>query len=198
MKMVRIIGIAGGTGSGKSTLAYGLQDMFPEFIQVVHFDDYQKKQELLPKLQGISNWDHPNSINMDQLLEDIQKLKNWEEVVVMTKSEKHNPEYNKKGRIPYTLKPRNFLIVEGYMALTDERLRNMYDMKFFLDLEFHEMLNRRTKFINPEYTEKILLPMHKEFVEPTKKYADIILDVKKLSKEETLRIVSKAIDVLLK
>ena len=152
--MSYLIGIAGGSGSGKSTLAYGLRDKFPDLIEVVHFDDYQKMKEQIPVHHGMRNWDHPEAIDFAGLLRDLESLKSGQDVEVMTKSAKHNPDYEKSGRIPHTMKAKKIVIIEGYMALTDERIRKLYDFSIFLDLHAGERMKRRTKFINPKYTEK--------------------------------------------
>src|SRR3989338_5505981 len=177
--MAYLIGIAGGSGSGKSTLAYGLQDRFPDFIEVVHFDDYQKLIEQVPVHHGMKNWDHQDAIDFDSLLRDLKLLKNGKDVEIMTKSAKYNPEYEKIGRIPHIVKAKEIIIVEGYMVLTDRRIRDLFDYTIFLHLHSDKRMKRRTKFINPEYTEKILLPMHEEYVESTKKFADVVIDIEK-------------------
>jgi len=187
--MVYLIGIAGGSGSGKSTLAYGLQDQFPDLIEVVHFDDYHKMKEHVPVHHGMRNWDHPEAIEFEGLLKDLNLLKSGQDVKVMTKSVKHNPDYGKRGRIPYIMKAKKIVIVEGYMALTNERIRKLYDFTVFLDLHADERMKRRTKFINPEYTEQILLPMHKENVEPTKEVADMLIDIEKNNDKEVQELV---------
>lgn len=187
--MTYLIGIAGGSGSGKSTLAYGLQANFPDLIEVVHFDDYQKMEEHVPVHHGMKNWDHPEAIDFEGLLRDLRLLKNGQDVKVMTKSAKHNPEYEKSGRIPHVMKAKKIVIVEGYMALTDERIRKLYDFTVFLDLHADERMKRRTKFINPEYTEKILLPMHKEYVESAKQFANIVINIEKHNNKEVQELV---------
>lgn len=184
VNMMYLIGIAGGSGSGKSTLAYGLQDRFPDLIEVVHFDDYQKKREQVPVHHGMRNWDHPEAIDFDGLLRDLKLLKSGKDVKVMTKGEKHNPKYEKRGRIPHVMKAKKIIIVEGYMSLTDKRIRDLCDFTVFLDLHADERMQRRTKFINLEYTKKILLPMHEEHVEPAREHADLVINVEKYGCEE--------------
>ena len=92
-----LIGIAGGSGCGKSTLSYGLKNKYPDLIEVVHFDDYQKEEMNIPFLEGMRNWDHPDAINFKQLYSDLIQLKNNNEIAVMTKSSILNPTYEKKG-----------------------------------------------------------------------------------------------------
>ncbi len=189
-KMVHyIIGIAGGSGCGKSTLAYGLQDKYPELVEVVHFDDYQKSGKDVPLDHGMCNWDHPAAINFDDLVRDIKMFKDGKNVKILTKSFRYNPAYEQKGRIPHIMKSKKIIIIEGYMALLDKRVRELLDYAVFLDLSFETMMKRRTKFINPEYTEKILLPMHTQHIEPTKEFANLKINVEKANKEEVLQQV---------
>ena len=135
------------------------------------------------------NWDHPEAIYFAGLLRDLELLKSGQNVKIMTKSAKHNPCYEKSGRIPHIMKAKKIVIIEGYMALTDERIRKLYDFSVFLDLHADERMKRRTKFINPEYTEKILLPMHKEYVESTKEFADMVIDIEKHNDKEVRELV---------
>ncbi|MBS3128184.1 hypothetical protein J4410_03490 [Candidatus Woesearchaeota archaeon] len=191
-----LIGISGGSGSGKSTLAYGLQERFPDLIEVVHFDDYQKMKEQVPVRHGISNWDHPEAIDFEGLLRDLKLLKSGKDVNVMTKSAKHNPEYKKIGRVPYIMKAKKIIIIEGYMSITDKRIRELCNFTVFLDLDTNERMKRRTKFINIGYREKILLPMHKEHVEPTKGFANMIIDVEKYNDKEIQELVINQLKIL--
>lgn len=190
--MNTLIGIAGGSGSGKSTLAYGIQEMYPDLVEVVHFDDYQKKEVDVPVQFGMKNWDHPDAIEFDTLFSDLQALQRGEDVTIMTKSRKHNPEYEKTGRIVYTMQAKPVILVEGYMALTDERIRNLYHASFFLELSDEERAKRRDKVVNAEfkaYRDKILIPMHNTYVEPTKAYADVVVDVASHTAEQVKDIV---------
>lgn len=178
-----IIAIAGGSGTGKSTLAYAIQDQNPEKVEVLHFDDYQRRRKDLPKLEGFDNWESPASINLDQLVFDLEELKKGNPVKVMTKSERVNPDYDNNGRLEHFLQPKELLIVEGYLSLWDERVRDMLSYSVYLDLPFKEMMKRRTKFIDPKYVEKVLKPMHEKYVESTKWFANIRLPTDVVSKE---------------
>src|SRR3989344_201789 len=112
------VGIAGGSGSGKSTLAYNLQSRYPPRIGVLELDDFQKTNELLSLLEGMPNRDHPSSVDFDSLISSINLLKNGEPVSLMTKSLRLNPGYAKGGwRIPYTVMPKEIMLIEGYCAL---------------------------------------------------------------------------------
>ncbi len=192
--MIKIIAIAGGSGSGKSTLAYGLQELFPTLIEVVHFDDYQKNKDQVSEFEGMKNWDHPDAIDFEKLVLDLSSLKAGKDVTVMTKSAKYNPDYEQKGRIAHIIRSKPIIIVEGYMALTNPQARHLYDYMIFLDLAFESRMKRRTKFINPQYTQKILLPMHQQYVEPTKKLANLVLNVENYTQKELRAIVIKKLE----
>ena len=187
--MVFLIAIAGGSGSGKSTLAYGLKDKYPDLIEVVHFDDYQKPRGEAPVYYGLDNWEHPEAIDFLKLLRDLNSLKEGKEVTIMTKSERYNPKYREVGRISLVLKPREIIILEGYMSLVNEKIRAMLDYSIFLDLHEDERLKRRTKLNKPGYIQKILVPKHKEHVEPTKKFAVFVIDVTQHSISEARSLV---------
>ena len=190
-----LIGIAGGSGCGKSTLSYGLRDKYPDLIEVVHFDDYQKEEINIPFFEGIRNWDHPDAINFEQLYSDLIQLKNNNEVEIMTKSSILNPMYEEKGRIKHILKPKKIIIVEGYMSFCNKEIRDLFDFKIFLDIPISESMKRRDKIIyndendESEYNNKVLIPMHTKYVKPTKKTADLSVDVVKNNKDEVYKIV---------
>ncbi|MBW2991126.1 dephospho-CoA kinase [Candidatus Woesearchaeota archaeon] len=187
-----IIAIAGGSGCGKSTLAYSLKDRFPDLIEVVHFDDYHKKKEDLPLLNGMRNWDHPDAINFSQLYDDLKKLISGKDVEIMTKSSILNPEYEEKGRIHHLMQSKKIIIIEGYMVLLEEKIRKLCNLKIYLDIPLKLGLSRRDKvtyYDEDEYNKIILSPMQKKYVEPTKEFADIVIDVEKNSKEDVQKIV---------
>lgn len=187
-----LIGIAGGSGCGKSTLSYRLRDKYPDLIEVVHFDDYQKEEMDVPFFEGMRNWDHPDAINFEQLYSDLIQLKNSKEIEVMTKSSILNSTYEEKGRIKHILKPRKIIIVEGYMSLHNKKIRELFDFKIFLDIPISESIERRDKITyndESEYNNKILIPMHIKYIEPAKKIADLSIDVLKNNKDEVYKIV---------
>jgi len=187
-----IIGIAGGSGCGKSTLAYGLKDRFPGLIEVMHFDDYQKEERDVPMYEGMRNWDHPDAIDFDALYSDLKKIISGEQVEVMTKSSILNPTYEEKGRIKHTLAPQNVIILEGYMALLNERIRDLLDLKIYLDLPMKEGMRRRTKITHNDedvYNQKILAPMHKRYVGPTQQFADMVIDTTEYDASQVQEVV---------
>ena len=179
---IKMIGIAGGSGSGKSTAAISLCRKHPDSYAVVHLDDYFKKKEDAVMAGDVVNWDHPDSLLLDDLYADLAALKEGRPVTVMTKSELYHPEYDYglKNRKEYTIEPKPVIIVEGYLVLHDARIRGSLDLKVYLDMSIEESVYRRSanKFpVDAGYLEKILLPMHERFVEPTKACADLVIDV---------------------
>lgn len=189
-----LIGIAGGSGCGKSTLSYRLKNKYPNLIEIVHFDDYQKEENEVPFFKGIRNWDHPDAINFKSLHFDLIKLIDNNEIEVMTKSSVLNPTYEEKGRIRHTLKPKKIIIVEGYMTLYDQQIRDLFNLKIYLDIPITESMKRRNKITyndESEYNTKILIPMHRRYVEPTKKLTDISIDAVKNNKDDIFNIIHK-------
>lgn len=184
--MVYLICVAGSTGSGKSTLVYGLQEHFPELMEVIYFTDYQKPIEQVPVYQGMKNWDCPEAIDFDKLFSDLTNLREGRDVKIMTKNEKYNPSYSENwNRTPHTIKAKKIIFIEGYMTLANEKVRGLYDLSIFLDLSTEErMKRRRTKKQNQEYIEKILIPMQEKYVESTKEFADLIIDTQNMGIKE--------------
>lgn len=186
---MKIIGIAGGSGSGKSTFAVDFCKKYSDKSIIIHLDDYFKHTEEVSLLEGFRNWDHPEALGFDRLYKDLVSLKNGESVKILTKSELYNPHYDHtlKNKLEVILGPKEILLVEGYLAFYDKRIRDLMDYKIYLDIPIEESTKRRSvnKFVlDNEYFEKVLVPMYKEFVVPTKDFADYVLDVSKLNKEE--------------
>ena len=194
-----LIAFAGGSGCGKSTLAYRLKDRYPNLIEIVHFDDYQKEEVDVPFFKGMRNWDHPDAINFEQLHSDLIQLKSSKTVEVMTKSNVLNPAYEENGRIKHILRPKKIIIIEGYMTLHDKKIRDLFDLKIYLDIPIDESMKRRNKITyNDEsaYNNTILIPMHSKYVAPTKALADFSIDVVKNNKDEVFNIVNDKLSEL--
>lgn len=147
------IGIAGGSGTGKTKLARELKKYFGEKAKILHIDKYQRFGDKLPRLCGMENWDCPQAIKWDKLYKDLISLK----------------------------KEKGIIIVEGYLLFYRSSIRRLLDFLVFLTASDKTRIKRRTKFKNSEYVRKVLLPMHKKYIEPTRKLADLILNTEKYS-----------------
>lgn len=178
-----IIGIAGGTGSGKTTVVKRIIELLPPGeVVVIPQDSYYRDNSHLPieERQEI-NFDHPASIEFELLVEHVKLLKTGMPV--------EQPIYSyltctrAKETIPIT--PRHVVIIEGILVLTHPELRDLMDIKVFVDADADDRLSRviardiveRGRSVNKvlERYEKTVKPMHLQFIEPTKRYADIIV-----------------------
>lgn len=178
-----IIGIAGGTGSGKSTVVKKIVENFnKDEVVVLPQDSYYKDSSHVPvnERQNI-NFDHPDAFEWSLLAEHIGKLKNGQSI------EQPIYSYLTCTRQEQTIhtRPGEVVIVEGIMALADERLRSMMDLKVFVDADADERLirvigrdmaerGRTAEDVMKRYV-NVLKPMHQQFIEPCKRYADLIV-----------------------
>ncbi len=192
------IGIAGGTGAGKSTLCTALVDKYPDKIGLIQLDDYFKPSAQVPKLEGHTNWDHPDALFIDKLASDLAELSQGKSAVINTKDERLNPDYKKTDkRIPIEFQPKPIMLIEGYLVLFSEQVRKFLTTSIWLDVDNKTRWERRVHFKYPEYEEKVLLPMHRKFAEPTKRYAAHIIDVSNLSKKQVLEKADEIISEFL-
>ena len=178
-----IIGIAGGTGCGKTTVVNQILNELPEGeVGVISQDSYYKDTSHLSYDERINiNFDHPRSIDFDLLATHLKELKNNIPI--------HQPVYSfvKHNRTGDTIltHSRKVMIVEGILILTNPELREMFDIKIFVHADSDERLIRRLKRDISERGRDIdevltryqntLKPMHNQFIEPMKEYADIII-----------------------
>jgi uridine kinase len=178
-----IIGIAGGTGCGKTTVVDQILNELPEGeVGVISQDAYYKDTSHLSYDERIKiNFDHPRSIDFELLETHLKQLKNGKAI--------DQPVYSfvKHNRTGDTIKthPRKVMIVEGILILTNQELRDMFDIKIFVHADSDERLIRRLKRdicergrdldeVLTRY-QNTLKPMHQQFIEPMKEYADIII-----------------------
>lgn len=178
-----IIGIAGGTGCGKTTVVDQILNELPEGeVGVISQDSYYKDTSHLSYDERIKiNFDHPRSIDFELLEGHLKELKNGNAI--------DQPVYSfvKHNRTGDTIKthPRKVMIVEGILILTNQELRDMFDIKIFVHADSDERLIRRLKRdicergrdldeVLSRY-QNTLKPMHQQFIEPMKEYADIII-----------------------
>ena len=178
-----IVGIAGGTGSGKTTVVRKIIDQLPDGeVVLIPQDAYYKDNSQVPveERQAI-NFDHPRSLEFGLLVDHLKQLKKGNTIrqpiysyLTCTRSEKTIP-----------VEPRHVVIVEGILILTNAPLRNMMDIKVFVDADADDRLSRvinrdmmeRGRSVEQvlDRYEKTVKPMHLQFIEPSKKYADIIV-----------------------
>ncbi len=178
-----VIGVSGGTGSGKSTVAQAIFESLPaENILILEQDAYYKDQSELTYEERVkTNYDHPLAFDTDLLIEHILMLKDGQAIEKpIYNFAKHNRETEK-----ILMQPREIIIIEGIMILEDERLRQLMDIKIFVDTDADVRIIRRiTRDINErgrtldsviEQYITTVKPAHEQFIEPYKKYADIII-----------------------
>ena len=178
-----VIAIAGGSGSGKTTVAQEiLQRVGPDRIAFLQHDSYYKDLSGLPPTQRAAvNFDHPNSLETELLTEHIAALRDGKPVEVPI----YDFSTHSRTEKTYTVQPRSVILVEGILIFTEASLRDMFDVKIFVDtdsdLRFIRRLERdiaergrTTESVVRQY-QLTVRPMHLEFVEPSKRYADIII-----------------------
>lgn len=178
-----VIGIAGGSGSGKTTVAQEiLQRVGPARIAFLQHDSYYKDLSGLPPVQRIQvNFDHPNSLETELLIQHIASLRDGKPVEVPI----YDFATHSRTSQTYTVQPRMVILVEGILIFTESALRDMFDVKIFVDtdsdLRFIRRLERdltergrTTESVIKQY-QSTVRPMHMEFVEPSKRYADVII-----------------------
>lgn len=178
-----IIGIAGGTGSGKTTVVRNIiENLSHDEVSVIPQDSYYHDSSHVPwEERKLINFDHPNSIEWSLLTEHIKALKAGQTI--------HQPKYSyitcTRQEETVLVKPCKVIIVEGILVLTQPELRAQMDLKIYVDADPDDRLIRvvrrdvlergRTPEMVLERYESVLKPMHLEFIEPTKRYADIIV-----------------------
>ena len=180
---VTIIGVAGGTGSGKSTLVKRLQEAFrgEDVATLCHDYYYKAHPELTYEERTKLNYDHPDAFDTDMLVEHIRSLKSNQSIERPVYSfVEHN---RTEERVP--VKPSKVIIIDGILIFENKELRELMDIKVFVDTDADIRLARRIlrdvcergrtmQSVIDQYTTTVK-PMHEEFVEPSKKYADVII-----------------------
>lgn len=182
MKTV-FVGVAGGTGSGKTTISRRILEAFqPVECVLLEQDSYYKDlKNLSVEERAMTNFDHPDSIDFNLLISHLNDLKNDKEIktpiydfTIHTRKEEYK-----------TIKPAKIVILEGILIFTLKKLRDLFDMKIFIDTDSDERLLRRIErdmkergrsfdSVKEQYLSTVK-PMYLEFVDPSKRYADIII-----------------------
>ena len=178
-----IIGIAGGTGSGKTTVVKKIVEALPPHcVAVVPMDSYYNDtSDMTEEERKQINFDHPDAFDWKLLHKQIAQLRRGEAIEQPTYS------YIISNRLKETVhvEPKPVIIIAGIMTLVDRKLRSLMDLKIFVDTDSDERLirnilrdvverGRTVDMVLNRYME-VLKPMHEQFIEPTKKYADIII-----------------------
>ena len=177
-----IIGIAGGTGSGKTTLTRHLKEHFGGDVTVVGHDSYYKRQEgTTYEERVLQNYDHPSAFDTDLLIQHLRELKAGRSIQCPVYS---YVDYNRTDQT-VEISPTKVLIVEGVLIFQDPVLREMFDIKIFVETDADERILRRAlrdveergrtlRSVVNQYLATVK-PMHEQYVEPSRKYADIIV-----------------------
>ena len=178
-----IIGIAGGTGSGKSTFTNRLRDRFGDNITVIYHDNYYKRHDDIPfEERKKLNYDHPDALETDLLIEHIKRLRNGESIECPVYDYTVHNRSDKTVRID----PRKIILIEGILLLADPRLRSLLYIKIYVEADADERILRRILRDVKERGRDIdniveqylttVKPMHYLYVEPTRATADIVIN----------------------
>lgn len=183
MDKVTIIGVAGGTGSGKTTFAKKLLEMLDEKDATIISHDYYYKNhpDLSFEERTLLNYDHPNAFDTDVLISHLKSLKNGESVYIP----RYNFERHEREPEAVLQAPKKIIIVEGILIFENKELRELMDIKFFVDapsdIRFIRRLLRDVKKRGRDLDSVVnqylstVKPMHDAFIEPSKKFADMAL-----------------------
>lgn len=182
MDQICVVGIAGGSASGKTTIVNKIKEYFGEDIAVISHDSYYKAHDELPYEERCRlNYDHPEAFDTGRMVEDVKKLKEGFGVDVPV----YDFSIHNRVNMTLRLEPKSVVIVEGILILESRELRELMDIRVFVDTDADERLMRRLKRDMVERARSVesvlnqyaqtVKPMHEQFVEPSKKYADIII-----------------------
>lgn len=183
MEKVIVIGIAGGTGSGKSTLIQRIKEEFADKITMLSHDFYYKAHDEMTYEERCQlNYDHPDAIETALMIQHVKDLKEWKKI--------DRPVYdftvhNRKADETVTVMPSKVVIVEGILIFENKELLDLFDIKVYVDTDADVRILRRIlrdvqergrtlDSVVSQYLTTVK-PMHEQFVEPSKKYADIII-----------------------
>lgn len=177
-----VIGIAGGTGSGKTTLTVRLKEKFGEDVSVLYHDNYYKSHSDMPfEERKKLNYDHPDAFDTQRMVEDLKALCRGETI----QSPTYDYTIHDRSDVTVEVRPTKVVIVEGILIFENQALRDLMDIKIFVDTDADVRILRRImrdvkergrsldSVVNQYLT--TVKPMHEQFVEPSKRYADIIV-----------------------
>ena len=182
MKNSIVIGVSGGSASGKTTVANRIKEACKDSVELLSHDFYYLPHDDLPLEERVKlNYDHPNAFDTKRIVEDIKSLKKGIAIERPVYSYKEHTRLDETVRV----NPAKVIIVEGFMIFENAELRDLLDIKVFVDADADERLIRRIlrdvnergrslESVITQYSNTVK-PMHELFVEPYKKYADIIV-----------------------
>lgn len=181
-RKICVLGVAGGSASGKTTIINRVKEYFGNDIAVISHDSYYKAHDDMEYEERCKlNYDHPDSFESDRMAEDVRKLMKGYAIEM--------PVYDycihNRSKETVTVEPKPVILMEGILVLENKELRDLMDIKIFVDADADERLMRRIRrdmaergrsieSILEQYSQTVK-PMHEEFVEPSKKYADVII-----------------------
>lgn len=182
MENIFVVGVAGGSASGKTTIVQQIRDHFGDAIEVIGHDSYYLAHDgMTYEERSRLNYDHPDSFETARLIRDVKDLKAGKTV--------ERPVYDyaihNRSAETVTVRPRPIILLEGILVLENQELRDLMDLKVFVDTDADERIMRRISRDTLERARSIesiitqyrdtVKPMHDRFVEPTKYYADVII-----------------------
>ena len=179
---ILVIGIAGGTGSGKTTLMNRLIERFGAEVSILSHDNYYKRHnELSYEQRCLLNYDEPDALETDLMARHLDRLRRGESIQCPV----YDFTLHNRSDETVTIVPKKVIIVEGILIFTDKQLRELMDIRIFVDTDADVRLCRRIKRdVNKrgrtlesvlEQYQNTVKPMHEMYVEPSKKYADIVV-----------------------
>ncbi len=199
-----IIGIGGGTGSGKTTVAREVRKHFPEeSVVILHHDSYYvDRSDLPPSSRENINYDHPDSFDNELLLFHLNELRGGRPV----EKPIYDFETHTRRKETITVRPARIILIEGILVLAEDALRESMDIKLYVDTDADERFIRRLRRdiadrgrtvdqVIEQYL-KTVRPMHLQFVETSKRYADVIIPEGGQNRVAVDLIVTKARDIL--
>ena len=179
---ITVIGIAGGTGSGKSTFTNRLKEQFGDKIAVIYYDNYYRAQDDVPfEERKKVNYDSPDSLETDLMISHLRALKEGKTIECPT----YDYTVHNRSKETVVIEPRKVIIVEGILALENEELRNLIDIKVFVEADAERILRRVVRDVKERGRDvediarqylTTVKPMHYVYVEPTKYLADLVIN----------------------